>query len=91
MKKTFIMTNGLILEFYIDNDQVEVVKELIFLGSNVKIDGNCSNEIRRRLLMGRNAMVHLDKVIRSKDINMATKIRIIRAMIFSIATYGCES
>ncbi|CAF3391752.1 unnamed protein product [Rotaria socialis] len=91
MKKTFVMTNAPIQEFYIDNDQVEIVKEFIFLGSSINIDGNCSNEIKRRLLMGRKAMVSLDKLIKSKDVSLATKIRITKTMVFPITTYGCES
>jgi hypothetical protein len=70
------MTNGPIQEFHIDNDQVEIVKEFIFLGSSVNTDGNCNNDIRRRLL---------------KDINRTTTIRIIKTMVFPITTYGCES
>mgnify|MGYP000280076563 CR=1 FL=1 len=91
MKKTFVMTNGPIEEFNIDNEQVEIVNDFIFLGSNVNKDGNCSVEIKRRLLLGRKAMVNLDKLIRSKDINMETKIRMIKTMVFPITTYGCES
>ena len=91
MKKTFVMTNGPIEEFNIDNEQVEIVNDFIFLGSNVNKDGDCSVEIRRRLLLGRKAMVNLDKLIRSKDINIETKIRMIKTMVFPITTYGCES
>jgi exonuclease III len=91
MKKTFVMTNGPIQEFHIDNDQVEIVKEFIFLGSSISTDGNCSNEIKRRLLMGRKAMVSLDKLIKSKDVSLATKIRVIKTMVFPVTTYGCES
>ncbi|CAF4950873.1 unnamed protein product, partial [Rotaria socialis] len=91
MKKTFVMTNGPIQEFHIDNDQVEIVNELIFLGSSINTDGNCSNEIKRRLLMGRKATVSLDKLIKSKDISLATKIRITKTMVFPVTTYGCES
>jgi len=91
MKKTFVMTNGPIQEFHIDNDQVEIVKEFIFLGSNINTDGNCSNEIKRRLLMGRRAMVSLDKLIKSKDVSLATKIKIIKTMVFPVTMYGCES
>ncbi len=85
------MTNEPIQEFHIDNDQVEIVKEFTFLGSSINTDGNCSNEIKRRLLMGRKAMVSLDKLIKSKVINLTTKIRIIKTMVFPITTYGCES
>ncbi|CAF3322374.1 unnamed protein product [Rotaria socialis] len=91
MKKTFVMTNGSIQEFHIGNDQVEIVKEFIFLGSIINIDGNCSNEIKTRLLLDRKATVNLDKFIKSKDISLATKIRITKTMVFSVTTYGCES
>jgi hypothetical protein len=91
MKKTFVMTNGPIQEFHIDNDQVEIVKEFIFLGSSINNDGSCSNEIKRRLLMGRKAMVSLDKLIKSKDVSLATKIKIIKTMVFPVTMYGCES
>ena len=91
MKKTFVMTNSEMKEFHIDNEQVEIVEEFIFLGSIVNNDGQCSNEIRRRLILGRKAMTSLDKLTKSKDISLATKIRIIKSMVFPITTYGCES
>lgn len=91
MKKTFVMINGPIHEFHINNDQVEIVNEFIFLGSSIKIAGNCSNEIKRRLLMGRKAVVSLDKLIKSKNINLATKIKLIKTMVFPVIIYGCEN
>ena len=91
MKKICVMTNGPIQEFHIDNEQVEIVKEFIFLGSSINADSNCSNEIKRRLLMGRKAMVNLDKLIKNKDVSMITKIRVIKTMVFPVTTYDCES
>ena len=91
MKKTFVMTNGPIQEFHIDNDQIEIVQEFIFLSSSINTEGNCSNEIKRKLLMDRKAMVSLDKLIKSKDVSMATKIEIIKTMVFPVTMYGCES
>lgn len=91
MKKTCVMTNGPIQVFHVDNDQVEIVKEFVYLGSSINIDVNCSNEIKRRLLMGRKAMVSLDKLIKSKDISLSTKIRVVQTMVFPITRYGCES
>ena len=71
--------------------KVEVVTDFLFLGSKITADGDCSHEIRRRLLLGRKAMTNLDSVLRSRDITLPTKVRILKAMVFPVVTYGCES
>jgi len=70
---------------------VEVVTDFLFLGSKITVDGDCSHEIRRRLLLGRKATTNLDSVLRSRDITLLTKVHIIRAMVFPVVRYGCES
>ena len=70
---------------------MEAVKDFLFLGSKVTMDGDCSHEIRRRLLLGRKAMTNLDSVLKSRDITLPTKARIVKAMVFPVVTYGCES
>ena len=70
---------------------MEVVTDFLFLGSKITVDGDCSHEIRRRLLLGRKAMTNLDSVLKSRDITLLTKVCIIKAMVFPVVTYGCES
>ena len=70
---------------------MEVVTDFLFLGSNITIDGDCSHEIRRRLLLGRKAMTNLDTVLKSRNIILPTKVRIVKAMVFPVVTYGCKS
>ena len=70
---------------------MEVVTDFLFLGSKITVDGDCSHEIRRRLLLGRRAMTNLDRVLRSRDITLLTKVHIIRAMVFPAVRYSCES
>ena len=70
---------------------MEVVTDFLFLGSKVTVDGGCSHEIRRRLLLGRKAMTNLDSVLKSRDITLLTKVHIVKAMVFLVVTYGCES
>ena len=70
---------------------VEVVTDFVFLGSKITADGDCSHEIRKRLLLGRKAMTYLDSVLKSKDITLPTKVHIVKAMVFPVVTYGCES
>ena len=91
MSKTVVMTTGSLKEFKIDDEQIEIVEDFIFLGSRINSDGNCSPEINRRLMLGRQAMINLDKLMKSRDINLNTKKRIVHAMVFPITTYGCES
>ena len=69
----------------------EVVTDFLFLGSKITADGDCSHEIRRRLLLGRKAMTNLDSVLRSRDITLPTKVRTVKAMVFPVVPYGCES
>ena len=71
--------------------KVEVVTDFLFLGSKITADGDCSHEIRRRLLLGRKAMTNLDSVLKSRDITLPTKVCIIKAMVFPVVMYGCES
>ena len=70
---------------------METVADFIFLGSKITADGNCSNEIKRRLLLGRKVMTNLNRVLKSRDITLPTKIRLIKAMVFPVVMYGCES
>ena len=72
-------------------EKVKVVTNFLFLGSNITTDGDCSHEIRRQLLLGRKAMTNLDSVLKSRDITQLTKVCIVKAMIFPVVTYGCES
>ena len=75
----------------IDGETMETVTDFIFLGSKITADGDCSHEIKRRLLLGRKAMTNLDSILKSRDITLPTKVRLIKAMVFPIVTYGCES
>ena len=88
VEKTKIMAFGSITSWQIDG---ETVREFIFLGSKITEDGDCSDEIKRRLLLGRNAMTNLDSILKSRDVTMLTKILLVKAMVFFIVTYGCES
>ena len=75
----------------IDGETVETVSYLIFLGSKITVDGDCSHEIKRRLLFGRKAMTNLDSILKSRDITLPTKIHLVKAMVFPVVMYGCES
>ena len=75
----------------IEGEKVKVVTNFLFLGSNITTDGDCSHEIRRRLLLGRKAMTNLDIVLKSRDITLPTKICLVKAMVFPVAMYGCKS
>ena len=70
---------------------MEVVTDFLFLGSKITADGDCSHEIRRQLLLGRKSMTNLDNLLKSRDITLPTKVRIVKAMVFPVVTYGCES
>ena len=72
-------------------ETVETVSDFIFLGSKITADGDCSHEIKRRLLLGRKVMTNLDSLLKSRDITLPTKVRLVKAMIFPVAMYGCES
>ena len=91
IQKTKIMASGPITSWEIDAGTVETVANLIFLGSKITADGDCSHEIKRRLLLGRKVMTYLDSILQSRDVTLLTKVRLIKAMIFPIVMYGCES
>ncbi|KAK9405595.1 Reverse transcriptase domain-containing protein [Crotalus adamanteus] len=91
IKKTKIMASGSLNSWQIDGEEMEVVTDFIFLGSKITSDGDCSQEIKRRLLLGRKAMANLDSILKSRDITLPTKVRIVQAMVFPVAMYGCES
>ncbi|KAK9411934.1 Reverse transcriptase domain-containing protein [Crotalus adamanteus] len=91
IKKTKIMASGPLNSWQIDGEEMEVVTDFIFLGSKITSDGDCSQEIKRRLLLGRKAMANLGSILKSRDITLPTKVRIVQAMVFPVAMYGCES
>ena len=88
-KKT--MAFGLITSWQIDGETMETVTDFIFLGSKITADGDCSHEMRRCLLLGRKAMTNLDRVLKSRDITLLIKVSLVKAMVFPIVMYGCES
>ena len=89
--KTKIMASGPITSWEIDGKTVETVAGFIFLGSKITRDGDCSHEIKRRLLLGRKVMTNLDSMFKSRDITLPTKVRVLKAMVFPLVMYGCES
>ena len=89
--KTKIMASGPITSWEIDGETMETVAEFIFLGSKITADGVCSHEIKRRLLLGRKVMTNLDSIFKSRDITLLTKVRLVKAMVFPVVMYGCES
>ena len=91
IQKTKIMASGPITSWEIDGKTVETVSEFIFGGSKITADGDCSHEIERRLLLGRKVMTNLDSILRSRDITLPTKVRLVKAMVFPVVMYGCES
>ena len=91
IQKTKITASGPITSWEIDGETVETVSDFIFGGSQITADGDCSNEIKRRLLLGRKVMTNLDRIFKSRDITLPTKIRLVKAMVFPVVTYGCES
>ena len=91
IQKTKIMASGPITSWQIDGETVETVRDPIFLGSKIAADGDCSHEIKRCLLLGRKAMTNLDSILRSRDITLPAKIRLVKAMVFPVVMYGCES
>ena len=91
IQKTKIIASGPINLWQIEGEKLEAVTDFIFLGSKITEDDNCSHEIKRCLLLGRKTMTNLDNVLKSGDITLPTKGRIIRAMVFPVITYGCES
>ena len=91
IQKTKIMVSGPITSWQIDGETMETVTDFIFLGSKITVDGDCSREIKRHLLLGRKAMTNLGSVLKNKDITLLTKICIVKAMFFPLVMYGCES
>ena len=89
--KMKIMVSSSITSWQIDGEAMETVTDFIFLGSKITVDGDCSHEIKRCLLLGRKAMTNLDSILKSKDISLPTKVRLVKAMVFTIVIYGCES
>ena len=85
------MAFGLITSWQIDGEKVEAVTDFIFLGSKITVDGDCSHEIKRRLLLGRKAMTNLDSALKSRDITLPTKVCLVKAMVFPVVMYGRES
>ena len=85
------MASGPITSWEIDGETVETVSDCIFLGSKITADGDCSHEIKRRLLLGREVMTNLDSILKSRDIMLPTKVRLVKAMVFPVVMNGCES
>ena len=91
IQKTKIMTSGPITSWQIDGETMEIVRDFIFLGSKITADVDCSHEIKRCLLFGRNAMNNLDCILKSRDITLPTKVHLVKVMVFPLTLYGCES
>ena len=91
IQKTKIMTSSPITPWEIDGETVETVSDFIFLGSIITADGDCSHEIKRHLLLGRKVMTNLDRILKSRDITLPTKVCLVKAMVFPVVMYGCES
>ena len=91
LQKMKIMASSPITSWQIDEETMEIVTDFIFLCSRVTADGDCSHEIKRCLLLGRKAMTNLDSILKSRDITLLTKVRIVKAMVFPVVKYGCES
>ena len=85
------MTSGPIALWQIDGETVETVRDFTFLGSKITADGDCSHEIKRRWLLGRKVMINLDSILKSRDITLPTKVRLVKAMVFPVVMYRCES
>ena len=90
IQKTKIMTSGPITSWQIDGESGETVRD-IFLGSKITADGDCSHEIKRHLLLGRKVVTNLDSILKSRDITLPTKVHLVKAMVFPVVMYGCES
>jgi len=91
IQKMKIMASGPTTSWEIDGETVETVSDFIFLGSKITTDGDCSHEIKRHLLLGRKVMTNLDSIFKSRDITLPTKVRLVKAMVFPMVMYGCES
>ena len=90
-QKMKIMASGRITSWEIDGETVETVSDFIFLGSKITTDGDCSHEIKRRFLLGRKVMTNLDSILKGRDITLPTKVHLVKAMVFPVVMYGCES
>ena len=91
IQKTNIMANGDITSQQIDGETMQTVTDFIFLGSKITADGDCSHEIKRDLLLGRKAVTNLDSILKSRDITLPTKVHVVKAIVFPVLMYGCES
>ena len=91
IQKTKIMASGLITSWQIDGETVETVRDFIFLGSKITADGDCSRELKRHLLLGRNVMTSLDSMLKNRDVTLPIKVRLTKAMVFPVIMCGCES
>ena len=91
IQKTKIMASGPITSWQIDGETMEAVSEFLLGGSKITADGNCSHEIKRHLLLGRKVMTNLDSILKSRDITLPTKVRLVKVMVFPVVMYGCES
>ena len=91
IQKTKIMASGPMTSWQIDGETMETVTDFIFLDSKITADGDCSHEVKRHLLLGRKAMTSLDTILQSRDITLPTKVRLVKAMVFPVVMYGCES
>ena len=91
IQKTKITASGPTTSWEIDGETVETVSDFIFLGSKITADGNCSHEIKRHLLLGRKVMTNLDSILKSRDITLPTKVRLVKAMVFPVVMYECEN
>ena len=85
------MASGPITSWEIDGETMETVRDFIFQGSKITVDGNCSHEIKKSLLLGRKVMIKLESILKSRDITLPTKVHLIKAMVFPVVMYGCES
>ena len=91
IQKTKIMASGPITSWQIDGETMETVSDFILGGCNITADGDCSHEIKRHLLLERKVMTNLDSILKSRDITLSTKVRLVKAMVFPVVMYGCES
>ena len=91
IQKTKLMTSGPITSWEMDGETVETVSDFIFLGSKIIADGDCSHEIKRRLLLGRKVMTNLDSILKSRDITLSSKVHLVKTMVLPVVMYGCES
>ena len=91
IQKTKITASGPITSWQIDGKAMETVRDFIFLGSKITADGDCSHEIKRCLLLGREATTNLDSILKSRDITLSAKVHLVKAMVFPVVMYGCES